>query len=74
MVFKCKECGMEVERNKAVYPNYTIQHPLWLHLKQFHRPLYEMMCDFDNPYDIENLYDYNEDELLELYGNKRSDC
>ena len=56
---------MEVERTQPIYPRYITQDPLWLHLEQLHRPLFEIMCDFDNPYDIEELYDYNEEIICE---------
>lgn len=30
--------------------------PLWLHLKEQHKEKYEQMMDFENPYDVKELY------------------
>ncbi len=72
MIFTCRYCGEKVERNQSIYANYICQHPLWLHLEQCHEDLFEMMCDFENPYRIEELYDYDADELRELYRHTHS--
>lgn len=56
MKWICKCCSETIERKMDVYSNPYLLDPLWLHLKKQHKEKYEQMMDFENPYDIIDLY------------------
>jgi len=66
MVFTCRYCKEKIQRDRTLYFNPYYYDPLWLHLEKRHEDLYDLMCDFDNPQMIEDLYEYNEEEFYRL--------
>lgn len=66
MQFICKYCKDQIERDRPLYSIPYYYDPLWLHLQDKHKDMYELMCDFENPYRIEDLFEYNEDEFYEF--------
>ncbi len=71
MIYTCRYCGAKIEREQIVYGNYILQHPLWIHLREKHEEVYKLMCDFDNPNSIDDLYDYDQEELFKLIDQVR---
>ena len=56
MKWICRCCRKNIERDKDIYSNPYLFDPLWLHLKEQHKEKYEQMMDFENPYDVLDLY------------------
>ena len=56
MKWTCKCCRENIERKLDVYSNPYLLDPLWLHLKEQHKEIYEQMMDFENPYDVSDMY------------------
>ena len=61
MKWTCKCCRKNIERKTDMYSNPYLLDPLWLHMKEQHKEIYEQMMDFENPYDVMDLYTNNEE-------------